>query len=134
MNHETVDYVAKHLPYMVRNDLHTRLHATATVSPSSVSEVLSQAIIKVDDSIKAEFLGLFPHGETALRNANSEAIGRFVNDGLTGGNRYSRVARVLGGSTVLLTLLRKGTGDLWVANLGDCCAGKSSVVVQYTTC
>jgi len=45
-----------------------------------------------------------------------------INDHARGGRHYQRVSRTLGGTTTLLTLYNERYGDLWVANVGDCCA------------
>ena len=126
MNHETVDYVVRNLPESVRLSLEALYKLRRPVSPQAVSDLLSNAITSVDQAVTSDFMDLFPGGQRALAAASHSQMKRIINDVDGGARRYTAVARVLGGSTALLTLFQENTDSLWVANLGDSCAGKQS--------
>lgn len=122
VNHDTVDYAAERLPSLVRTPLETVLQQAypASPRPERISEILSQAIVSVDAVITSEFLSMFPREGMSVR---SDVMKTYINDASSGGARHVRVSRMLGGTTALLTLFHEASGNLWVANLGDCCAG-----------
>ncbi|KAI0686356.1 protein serine/threonine phosphatase 2C [Cytidiella melzeri] len=123
MNHDTVDYVARKLPEWVRQSLEAHCQSRSFLSPESVSELLSRTITSVDQTLLSDFKSLFPGGERSLARVNSAQLRQFINDAEGGGSCYAKTARVLGGTTALVTLFHQDTDRLWVANLGDCCAG-----------
>ena len=120
------------LPGVVRKSLQAVAMNNAEPRQETVSRVLSDAIASVDGAIVTEFLRMFPGGEGFVRNLDSAAARAFINDRAGGGSRYAAASRMLGGSTALLTLFEENTGRLWVANLGDSCAGipRSSSVID----
>lgn len=52
-----------------------------------------------------------------------DVIKTYINDTASGGACHVRVSRMLGGTTALLTLFHEASGNFWVTNLGDSCAG-----------
>lgn len=127
MNHDTVDYIVRKLPESLRMSLETHCTMRGPVSPEAISELLSRAITAIDHALMSDFIAQFPGGERALAGASQAQIKRMIHDEEGGGRRYTAVARVLGGTTALLTLLHEDTDSLWVANLGDSCAGKHRI-------
>ena len=93
--------------------------------PLQISEILSRAIVDVDTAITSDFLSLFPPGGP---NVRSDVMKAYINDASSGGARHIRVSRMLGGTTALLTLFHEASSNLWVANLGDCCAGLCVII------
>ncbi|KAI0758325.1 protein serine/threonine phosphatase 2C [Irpex lacteus] len=122
MNHDTVDYIVRKLPESLRMSLETHCTMRGPVSPEAISELLSRAITAIDHALMSDLMAQFPGGERALAGASQAQIKRMIHDEEGGGRRYTAVARVLGGTTALLTLLHEDTDSLWVANLGDSCA------------
>lgn len=123
MNHHTVDYVVRRLPQLVRSSLDACCRTPSPLPPEAVSDILTRAITSLDQVIISDFQDLFPGGEGFVAHASPEQLRRLINDVEGTNNHYAKVARVLGGTTALVTLYNEGTGELWVANLGDCCAG-----------
>lgn len=114
--------MAERLPSLVRTSLEATLkqHRPSLPPPERISELLSQAIVHVDNSITSDFLSLFPQEGSQMP---PDVMKAYINDMPAGGARHVRVSRMLGGTTALLTLLHEASGNLWIANLGDCCAG-----------
>lgn len=123
VNHATVEFAAQMLPGVVRKSLQAAAANNAEPRQEVISRLLSDAIASVDNAIVAEFMRILPGGESFVRHLDSAAARTFINDRPGGGSRYSAASRMLGGSTALLTLFEERTGRLWVANLGDSCAG-----------
>ncbi|KAF7793792.1 hypothetical protein EIP86_004913 [Pleurotus ostreatoroseus] len=122
LNHATVDFAVQTLPGLVQRNLRSLLSAGARPHPDAISRILSDAISSVDTAITTDFLRIFPDGEMFVRNIDHEMARRFLDGPGTSDYRFTCASRVLGGSTVLLTLFDESTGELWVANLGDSCA------------
>ena len=123
MNHDTVDYVSRNLPPIVCNAVDNCCQ-TSTPSSAAISEILAQAIASIEASIVSDFQALFPKGARSLMHADSQRLKQLINDPETSNMNYCKVARVLGGTTILITLCHENTDELWVANLGDSCASK----------
>lgn len=123
LNHETVEYVARRLPESLRQSLEAHCDSRSSLSPQVVSELLSRTVTSVDRALMSAFEALFPDGERSLSGASSAQLQQFINDAEGEGSHYTTIARVLGGTTVLITLFHENTDELWVVNLGDCCAG-----------
>ena len=133
VNHATVDFAAQTLPNAVGKSLQSAAMNTADLHHDVVSRLLSDTIASVDKTITSEFLRIFQGGESSLRSLDSATASSFINDHATDGSRFTCASRMLGGSTVLLTLFDEKTGRLWIANLGDSCAGmtrENSEVIQ----
>ncbi|KAJ3556168.1 hypothetical protein NM688_g2169 [Phlebia brevispora] len=122
LNHATVDFATHTLPSVVQGNLRSVLKVRAEPHPSVISRMLSDAITSVDNAIITDFLQIFPDGEIFVRSIDHATARRFINGPGTSEYRYTCASRVLGGSTVLLTLYEETSGQLWVANLGDSCA------------
>ena len=130
MNHDTADYVVRKLPDIVHRYLDAYCQTPSALSPAGVSEVLARAITSMDHAIMSDFQNLFPGGESFLMHANPEQLRRTINDVEGGGTYYTKIARAVGGTTALVALFNENSGGLWVANLGDCCAGASICCVS----
>ena len=132
MNHDTVDFVFNHLPGMVCDALDSHCQ-TSIPSPAAISEILTQAIVSIEASILSDFQTLFPDGGEALLHADTRHLRTLINDSESAHANYAKVNRVVGGSTILITLFNEDTGELWMANLGDSCAGKCRTVRLQNT-
>jgi pyruvate dehydrogenase phosphatase len=124
VNHDTVDYVADKLPPLVRASLDNLLRHSPSPAPQQVSDLLADTIVQIDSAIISDFLSIFAEEDVDITTADPEYMRDFVNDGPAGGNRYVRASRMVGGTTALVTLFEEDSGNLWVANLGDCIAGE----------
>lgn len=120
-SHGTVDYVVEHLPARVRNALHTTLER-GTASPASISRILGEAVTEVDRAITRDFQRLFPAGREEFVRLSDQQIASAMRS--RNGGYSKSVLRCMEGSTALLTLTDPSGTHLWVANLGDCRAGK----------
>lgn len=125
LNHATVDFAVQTLPAAVRKNLQSASNNRVEPNRDAVSRALSDAIMAVDTAIISEFVRMFPGGEAQVRKIDDATARIMLNDQESGGYRSTRASRILGGATVLLTLLEEHSGRLWVANLGDSCAGMS---------
>lgn len=126
MNHDTVDFVSRKLCEIVHKYLDTHCQASSALSPAGVSDVLLSAIQSVEHAIMSDFLNLFPGGESFLIHASSAQLRQSINDVEGDETRHTKIARVLGGTTVLIALFNENIDGLWVASLGDSCAGSSA--------
>ena len=84
-------------------------------SNDAISRCLARAIQSLDDSLRAEFLGLFPGGVEEISAMDEVDIKRRINDAPM---NYAKMMRYGRGSTALV-VLQVGR-DVWTANLGDC--------------
>jgi pyruvate dehydrogenase phosphatase len=123
---ETVDYLVASLPPIVQGLLAAALAAAHenTLPPSTVSDLLVEAISEVDDSITRNIMDLFPGGAEAIAQLSDEQIDAIVNDFESGGRNNAKVLRGMRGSTALVSLVDPEQENLWVASLGDCQAGE----------
>lgn len=121
VNHDAVDYVAERLPTLVRTSLEATLEQSRSSlpPPERISDLLSQAIVHIDNAITSDFVSLFPQEGSGMP---PDVIKTYINDTASGGACHVRVSRMLGGTTALLTLLHEASGNFWVTNLGDSCA------------
>lgn len=85
--------------------------------PETISRLLSDALIKLDDALTSELLRLVPEG--VLENPSSPTAQAVQNLDPT----LALTSRCLGGATVIFSLLDPQKQNLWVTNLGDCQAG-----------
>jgi pyruvate dehydrogenase phosphatase len=120
VGHTTVDYAVHSIPGRVRRALeaYLRVHRGA-FTPDAISKILSDAVISFDDTLKTEFLSLFPGGAAGLQRMGDSQIRRVLQN-----REASLIAvRCLHGSTALLSLTDPSREHLWICNLGDCQAG-----------
>lgn len=111
------------LPSTIRESLQFVLKncSSTLLSAEAVSKILSDALIKIDDSIRLNFLRLFPDDADALRRMTDSQV-RGVLSGGTGGLNRALALRCTQGATVIMALTDPWK-NLWIANLGDCQAG-----------
>ncbi|ESK82281.1 phophatase 2c family protein [Moniliophthora roreri MCA 2997] len=112
---ETVDYAYQVLPSKLKDRLCATLNNEPSPSPESISTLLSSTITDFDNSIETDLRTLFPSPEH-LEGLTDEEIQKLVNDG---GPNYTKVARCMRGTTVVIALLSPNSEDIWVATLGD---------------
>lgn len=115
--HDTVNYVHKRLPSMVRTSLQALLQSAPTTSskPELVSEVLCNAVRRLDQSIRSDLLDFLPHDH--LTKMNDVQLNRHVSLRDSEWNTIS--TRCTQGSTVLLALSDPLKKNVWILNLGD---------------
>lgn len=117
--------MVEHLPPRVKEALQTTL-ARGIVSSETISNLLSDSIVGIDNVITREFLGMFPDGRDAFARLSEREIESILEHEEATAKSLKSL-RCLSGSTALLTLLNPSRTQLWVANLGDCRAGELSV-------
>jgi pyruvate dehydrogenase phosphatase len=123
-------HTAYNIPIIIRDflldafkdDPHRRL------SPQAIGDILSRSITSFDDAIARDVLKLFPGGMSALREMSNAQIAAIINDqyddGRGAGCNYNKARLCMYGTTALISLVDPERENLWVANLGDCQAGK----------
>lgn len=124
-NDKTVDYVSQTLPSSVKLSLHAALDHhddNLSMSPNAVSMILSDALTRLDDSIRSDFLELFHGDSKSLEQISDMQIREILSGGNDGANRELAV-RCTQGATAILALVDPSRKNVWVANLGDCQAG-----------
>lgn len=121
--HATVEHVARVLPAMIKQALDSLLRSSkghASVSPSAVSGILTDCIVKFDHSITTDFTRMFPGGPDDLQRMTGAQIRRLFQDRTSGSQNLDAATRCLQGSTALVTITDPAKHNLWIANLGDC--------------
>ncbi|KAG1777554.1 phosphatase 2C-like domain-containing protein [Suillus placidus] len=115
--HDTVNYVHKRLPSMVRTSLQTLLQSAPTTSLKAefVSEVLCNAVRHLDQSIRSDLLDFLPHDH--LTKMSDVQLNQHVSHRYSEWNSIS--TRCTQGSTVLLALSDPLKKNVWILNLGD---------------
>ncbi|KAF9244851.1 phosphatase 2C-like domain-containing protein [Melanogaster broomeanus] len=115
--HDTVNFVYKRLPSMIRMSLQALLSSSSDTvpSPELVSEALSNAIRHLDDSIRSDLFDFLPSDKlTSMSDAQlSDYIRRHKSEWDT------ISARCTQGATVILSLMDPLKRNLWIVNLGD---------------
>lgn len=106
---------------MVRTSLQALLQSAPTTSPKPelVSEVLRNAVRRLDQSIRSDLLNFLPHDH--LTKMSDVQLNRHVSLHDSEWNTIS--ARCTQGSTVLLALSDPLKKNVWILNLGDSIAG-----------
>lgn len=119
--HDTVNFVCKRLPYMIRMSLQALLSSTTGTVPSSelVSEALNNAIRHLDDSIRSDLFDFLPCDR--LCQLSSDRLREHIQRHESEWETIS--ARCTQGATVIFSLLDPSKRNLWVVNLGDSQAG-----------
>ncbi|KAG0703228.1 phosphatase 2C-like domain-containing protein [Suillus ampliporus] len=133
--HDTVNYVHKRLPSMVRMSLQALLQSVPITSlkPKLVSEALCNAVRHLDESIRSDLFDFLPHDR--LTKMSDIQLNQHVSRRYSEWNAIS--SRCTQGSTVLLALSDPLKKNVWILNLGDSIAvlgsrslsGKWSAVV-----
>jgi pyruvate dehydrogenase phosphatase len=115
--HDTVNYVHKRLPSMVRTSLQALLQSASTTSlkPEIVSDVLCNAVRHLDQSIRSALLDFLPHDH--LTKMSDVQLNRHISHRYSEWNTIS--TRCTQGSTVLLALSDPQKKNVWILNLGD---------------
>ena len=127
VGHATVEHAARVLPAMIKQALELLLRSSrGHVSPSAVSGVLTDCIVKFDRSITTDFMRMFPGGPDVLQRMTSAQIRRVFQDRTLGSQNMAAATRCLQGTTALITITDPNKHNLWIANLGDCQAGTSA--------
>lgn len=112
------------MPVLIRDALERAFKASNPPSVDAVSTLLRDTISGLDQSLTDALLALFPNVDAI--NALSDAqIQERIRDKDRGGAAAAAVARCMQGTTALVALTDPQCGNLWVASLGDCVAGKS---------
>ena len=88
--------------------------------------MLSRSIVAFDAAIAEDVLSLFPGGLEGLSRLSDKHIQGILNDQFQGGQNFTKARLSMYGTTVLVTLVDPEQENIWIANVGDCQAGKSS--------
>ena len=118
---EIAGYAQTALPSQIRSALR-ETDCLGSAPLRSISELLREVVEEFDKSIINDLKALVPNNFEEL---DVESLKKLVNDQESGGKVYDSCTRCMRGSTVLIALIDPGKQNLWVANLGDCQAGKS---------
>ena len=119
-----MEHAARVLPAMIKQALDVLLRSSrGHVSPSAVSGVLTDCIVKFDRSITTDFTRMFPGGPDGLQRMSSAQIRRIFQDRASGSQNMAAATRCLQGTTALITITDPTKQNIWIANLGDCQAG-----------
>ncbi|KAG1735086.1 phosphatase 2C-like domain-containing protein [Suillus paluster] len=115
--HDTVNYVHKRLPSMVRMSLQALLQSVPITSLKSelVSEALCNAVRHLDESIRSDLFDFLPHDR--LTKMSDIQLDQYVSRRYSEWNAIS--SRCTQGSTVILALSDPLKKNLWILNLGD---------------
>ncbi len=124
VGHATVEHAARVLPAMIKQALDMHLRSSrGHVSPSAVTGLLSDCIVKFDHSITTDFTRIFPGGPDGLQRMTGAQIRRLFHDRMSGSQNLAAAVRCLQGCTVLVAITDPAKQNLWIANLGDSQAG-----------
>lgn len=123
-----MQHIAANIPGQLQSALANLLvMSEGRVDPTSISNLLSKVIISYDDSLTKDLYDIFPGGLEELRKLSDDEVKAVIHDSATNGPNHAKVARCMQGSTVLISLIDPNRDNIWVASLGDCQAGMSSV-------
>jgi len=125
----TVEHVAHHLPIIVRDFL--RDADPSVYSPQAISELFTNAMLAFDDAIAHDVLDMFGGSMEKLEEYTNAEIRDVINDQHLGGANWRKVRLCMFGTTALVALVDPDHNDLWIANLGDCQAGKSKIPICF---
>ena len=119
----TVEHTAYHMPIIVK-ELLSSSPPERLQDPAEVSRVLSDAATSFDHAIAGDILEVFPGGIEALADMPQSAIREIINRNID--PQFLKKARLcMYGTTALFALVDPDHQNLWVANVGDCQAGRS---------
>lgn len=111
------------LPSLVKDSLRSILdHRLENLSPDTISQLLSDAFVHLDDSIRSDFLETIQGDAEHLDKITVAETQEILNGGTNGWNR-KLATRCTQGATAILALTNPEKNGLWIANLGDCQAG-----------
>jgi len=124
----TVEHVAYHLPIIVQEFLQATLEREAEqeLTPEYVGDLFSRSILAFDDAIAHDVLDLFGGSIEELEKYSDTEIKQIINDQHLGGTNWRKARLCMYGTTALVALVDPDHVNLWVANLGDCQAGRCS--------
>ena len=91
-------------------------------------------MLAFDDAIAHDVLDLFGGSIEKLEEYTDAEIRDVINDQHLGGANWRKVRLCMYGTTALVALVDPAHKDLWIANLGDCQAGKWPFPVLYPRC
>lgn len=89
--------------------------------------MFSSAIRSFDEAIANDILELFPGGLEAVKSMSDEDIQAILDDEVRGPKNFEKARLCMYGTTALVALVDPDHENLWLANLGDCQAGKRNV-------
>lgn len=126
MNHDTVDHISTSFGPHLKGQLESAFRSRPPPSalPRLVSDILKQSLEHIDRAMISEFLDLFPRGADELTRLDPARVRHMLNDKNGQSSGYRKTARAFGGTTALVTLVDPTRNHLWVANVGDCVAGR----------
>lgn len=118
-----MDHVLQTLPLCIKRALEFALEGRpqSRLSSDTVSKILSDALINLDNAIRSDFLKLFSGGTEDLDRMTDAQVQRVLE--APDGVNYRRAVRCTQGTAVILALTDPEKRNLWIANLGDCQAG-----------
>ena len=120
----TVEHTAYHLPIIVKEFLSSS-PPERLQDPAEVSRILSDSTTSFDHAIAGDILNVFPGGIRALADMPQSTIQAII--GRSTDPQLLKKARLcMYGTTALIALVDPDHQNLWVANVGDCQAGRSS--------
>lgn len=119
----TVEHTAYHLPIIVK-ELLSSSPPGRLQDPAEVSRILSDASTSFDHAIAGDILRVFPGGIEALADMPDSMIQAMINRN-TDPQFFIKARLCMYGTTALFALVDPDHQNLWVANVGDCQAGRS---------
>jgi len=120
--HDTVNFVCKRLPLMIKTSLQSLVSSPTGTVPSSelVSEALASAIRRLDASIRSDLFDFLPWDRVC--RLSPDQLGEHIQRHESKWEAIS--ARCTQGATVIFSLLDPSKRNLWIVNLGDSQAGE----------
>jgi pyruvate dehydrogenase phosphatase len=120
--HDTVNFVCKRLPLMIRTSLQALVSSPTdrVLNSELVSEALTNAIRHLDDSIRSDLFNFLPRDR--LSDLSPDQLREHIQRHESKWETIS--ARCTQGATVIFSLLDPSKRNLWVVNLGDSQAGE----------
>lgn len=120
----TVEHTAYHLPIIVK-ELLSSSPPERLQDPVEVSRILSDSTTSFDHAIAGDILNVFPGGIRALADMPHSTIQAIIGQN-TDPQLLKKARLCMYGTTALIALVDPDHQNLWVANVGDCQAGRSS--------
>jgi len=112
---------------MIKVALTSLVSGGSDPTPADVSDVLRDVIASLDEDLTRDLFQLFPD-PSSFAHLTDDEIRSTINDHHSGGKNAAIVSRCMRGTTVLLSLVDPNRINIWVASLGDCQAGKSTLI------
>ena len=120
----TVEHTAYHLPIIVKEFLSSS-PPERLQDPAEVSRILSDSTTSFDHAIAGDILNVFPGGIRAVADMSQSTIQAIIGQS-TDPQLLKKARLCMYGTTALIALVDPDHQNLWVANVGDCQAGRSS--------